>query len=900
MRLSAGQRLGPYELLSPLGAGGMGEVYRARDTKLGRDVAIKVLTVEVAQDPERLARFGREAHLLAALNHPNIAAIHGLEEEGAQPFLVLELVEGEDLAVRLKRGPIPVDEALEIAKQIAEALEDAHAKGIVHRDLKPANVKLTSDGKVKVLDFGLAKAYAGDTGTGASSADLSQSPTLARSGTLAGVILGTAAYMPPEQASGKTVDKRADIWAFGVVLFEMLTGRALFTGETVSEILASVIKEEPSWERLPADCPPAIAKLLRRCLRKRPRERLQDIGDARLELSDVLAGVPEDLESATPGTAVPRAAERRRIRERWAWAAVALVSSGLAALLALLHFAQVPAVRPAAHFVIEMPDGVSFSGFDPLAISPDGRFLAFTARPPNGNQSLLWIRPLESPAARPVPGTEGAESPFWSPDSGSVAFFAGPELKRIILSGGAAQKVCPLPLTGIAGGTWSPSGTIVFASGGSSASRLFAVAANGGEAKPLTTLDQSRGETGHTMPWFLPDGRRFLFMVGSPRPESGGLHAASLDSPGERRRILAQGGRFEYAPPGRLLFVRENTLLAQSFDWKRLEAKGEAVPVAQSVDSFAYVPSWGWFSASAGGVLAYMARGESNHQLAWLDRKGGRLGNVGKPAAYGQIVLSPDERRVAVEIPDAEGNNDIWLIELARAVASRLTFDPASEMDPVWSPDGRELVFARDRNGRRDIVRKSLSANETESLLLESPVDVYVKSWSGDGRFLVYVTNDAGKEATWALPLKGGGKPEPLLNTGFRIDQPQVSPDGRWLAYISEESGRWEVYVQPFRRAGEKLRVSPEGGGQPKWRGDGKELFYLSTDGRLMAVDVRPGEARIEVGLPTALFEAGRFAPDYYDYAVTADGQRFLMKVPVEKDAGRRIHVIINWPSLVR
>jgi Tol biopolymer transport system component len=874
----------------------MGEVWRATDTKLGRDVAIKVLPAEVGRDPERLSRFRREAHLLAALNHPNVAAIHGLEE-GAQPFLVLELVEGEDLAARLKRGAIPSDEALEIARQIAEALEEAHAKGIVHRDLKPANVKLTPDGRVKVLDFGLAKAFAGDDPT-TSSADVSQSPTLARSGTLAGVILGTAAYMPPEQASGKAVDRRADIWAFGVVLFEMLTGRPLFTGETASEILASVIKEEPSWEQLPQGCPPAIVKLLRRCLRKRPRERLQDIGDARVELTDAIAGVSEGPQT---GTADPTAAQamdrRRRMRERGAWAAAALASAGLVSLLALPHIGKAPAGAQAAHFVLEMPEGAFLTGFNPVAVSPDGRSLAFVAMPPGGTQSVLYVRPLDSLESRLLAGTEGAESPFWSSDSGSIAFFAGLEVKRISLSGGGAQRVCAVSAVNTEGGTWSATGTIVFASGFPNP-RLFAVPANGGEARPLTTLDESRGETSHTWPRFLPDGR-LLFAIGSRRPESSGWHVAFLDRPGGRRRISDQWGRPEYAPPGRLLFVRDHTLLAQPFDAKGLKVTGEAAPVAQSVDSFEYVREWGWISSSTSGVLAYVSQGDNSRQLVWLDRKGGRLGAVGKPALYGNIAMAPDEKSVAVEVADAKGLYDVWVIELARGIASRVTFDPANERDPVWSPDGHELVFSLDHGNARNLFRKSQLGNEPASLLMESKVLVFPKSWSPDGKYLVYVAEDAGKQAAWVRPMKGDGKPEALLDTGFLIDGTKVSPDGRWLAYISQESGRWEVYVQPFRRPGERVRVSPEGGGQPTWRGDGKELFYLSLDGRMMVAELRATEGRVEVGLPKALFEVGRFEPDFSDYGVTADGQRFLVKALPEKDATRRIHVIVNWPSLL-
>jgi Tol biopolymer transport system component len=894
-----GQTLSHYRITAALGAGGMGEVYRATDTNLDRDVAIKVLPPEVAEDPERLARFEREAHLLASLNHPNIAAIYGLEEAGGKPFLALELVEGEELKERLERGAIPVDEALEMAQQIAEALEEAHNKGIVHRDLKPANVKLTPDGKVKVLDFGLAKAWGGEAGSGGSSIDLSQSPTLARTGTLAGVILGTAGYMSPEQASGKAVDKRADIWSFGVVLFEMLTGPRLFTGETASEILASVIKEEPSWDALPDGCPPAVTRLLRRCLRKRPRERLQDIGDARLELEEVLAGTGEDAE-AEPDGGVASAVELRRLaRHRWAWAAVALVSAALTALVAFLHFTEVPEPRLAAHFVLDTPDALSFGNIDSTAVSPDGRHVAFAGVSPRGLRRL-WIRSLDSPEARPLSGTEDAVALFWSPDGRSIAFSAGGDLKKLALAGGTVQRICSLPHPSFAGGTWNGEGTIVFAAGAQSAS-LFSVAAAGGEAKPLTAHDESRAETGHWLPWFLPDGRHFLFDVGSTQEESAGVHVASIDAPAQRRRLLPGGTRVVYAS-GQLLFVRGGVLFAQPFDPGSLEVSSEPVPVADNVSYWSGWRDWGRFSASPGQVLSYRGGGgTSDAQLVWLDRNGERLGTVGEPGNYHQIALSPDERRVAVEIPDAEGQFDLWVMDVSRGVASRLTSDPANERDPVWSPDGQELAYGSFGVGDHGLFRKDLSG-EPASLIpggsgAKGETRPIPDSWSSDGKTLIYKT--LGGTTVWALPLEGGGEAEVVLNLEFILDEPQVSPDGRWLAYVSQESGAWEVYVQPFRRRGERVRISGDGGGQPKWRSDGQELFYAASDGRLMAVDVREGTAGPEVGLPTALFEIGNTDPTADTYGVSADGQRFLVRVPVQGDVEEKIHVVTNWTSLL-
>ena len=904
-----GKTLSHYRITAALGAGGMGAVYRATDASLGRDVAIKVLPPEVANDADRLARFKREAHLLASLNHPHIAAIYGLEEADGKPFLALELVEGEDLNQRLARGALPIDEALEIAEQIAEALEEAHNKGIVHRDLKPANVKLTPDGKVKVLDFGLAKAWAAETAEGRSSSpDVSHSPTMTKMGTEAGVILGTAGYMSPEQARGKPVDRRSDVWAFGVLVWEMLTGHALFGGDTATDVIAAVITKDPELDSLPLATPPVVRRLLSRCLRKDPRTRLPDIGAARLELQDLLAGISAEAEAPRP--AVDEAPVRqRRARERGAWVAVAVALAGISAWLFYERRSQAPEPRPAAHFVLDTPENLSFWEYSPISMSPDGRHIAFVAQSPDGSRPM-WIRSMDSAEARVLPGTSGSfGGHFWSPDSTSIAFAVEGELRKLALVGGTVQRVCALPrkgFEGFDGGAWSTRGTIVFASGGPQ-SRLYSVSETGGEARPLTTHDESREETTHSWPQFLPDGRHFLFQVASPKEGNSGLFVTSVETPSEKRRIRPEYSRFQLIP-GYLLFVQGNTLLAQRFDVRKLESSGEPVPIASSVATYTQAPNWGWYSASDSGRLAWLSGRGSEVGLEWVDRAGRRIGSLGEPGRYGQIVLSPDGRRVVAEIADKDDRYDLWMIDVARGVPSPLTSDPANERDPVWSPDGHDLVFSTDESGDQNLLRKSLQGSEPAAPLPggigQRPGERDIaKEWVREGNTLLYLT--LGPERTlWAVPLDGAGPPDALIR-GFGVDQPHVSPDGGWLAYISTESGRFEVYVQPFRRRGERMRVSANGGGQPRWRGDGKELFYMGLDGALMAVEVRSGATGLELGMPKTLvaakdLQAVLVGSDYNDYGVTADGQRFLVKRAVEGGERSRIHVLLDWPSVMR
>jgi eukaryotic-like serine/threonine-protein kinase len=816
-----------YRMIAKIGEGGMGEVYRALDTKLGREVAIKIIPETFARDADRMMRFAREARVLASLNHPHIAAIYGVEERA----LVMELVEGPTLAERIAQGPTSLEEALPIARQIADALEYAHEKGIVHRDLKPANIKLTADGQAKVLDFGLAKALSSDPVPGDNPAD---SPTLTMRATQAGVIMGTAAYMSPEQARGKTVDKRADIWAFGVVLYEMLTGARLFDGETVSDTLAHVLTKEPDWDRAPTQ----TRRLLRKCLEKDPKRRLRDIGDAW-----------ELLEEA---------AETQAIGPRhhwlpWAVAAVAILAT---AGLAVVHFRETSPQPVPMRFQIPAPDKTTFDGG--IALSPDGRRLAFVANGPDG-RGTVWVRSLDSIAAQALPGTEGAASDlFWSPDSRFLGFHVQGKLKKIEASGGQSQTLCETPGT-VVGGSWSQDGVIIFGSPGKG---LFRVPQAGGMATPLTALDESLGEVGHLLPWFLPDGRHFLYVTYTRKADDAANYLATLDSK-ERKRLADSKQAAAYAPPaagsgnGHLLFLRDGTLLAQALDAKRFELIGEPFPVAEQVGSYV---ARAFFSVSANGVLAYRSGSFANNsQLMWFDREGKSLGTLGLPADYyGGLALSPDGKRVAVGERDQAGKTDIWLLDLARNLHTRFTFD-ARSMKPVWSPDGNRLAFYSTRDRSESIYQKDSSGSGNEELLSKSgsPED-----WSPDERRLLYTFLDpkTNRRDLWVLPGPAGPsenhKPIPYLQTPFDKREGQFSPDGHLIAYASDESspGQYQIYVQSFPAGAGKFQVSTGAGGtQPKWRRDGKELFFVAADGKLMAVGVQTSP-KFEAMASKALF----------------------------------------------
>ncbi|MFN0096220.1 MAG: protein kinase domain-containing protein [Dehalococcoidia bacterium] len=885
--LTPGTRLGVYEVTARIGEGGMGQVFRATDTKLKRQVAIKVLPSSVATDADRLARFRREAEVLASLNHPNVAAIYGLEEhppagvgQAGVTALVMELIEGDDLSQRIARGAIPLDEALPIARQIAEGLEAAHERGIVHRDLKPANIKVRPDGTVKVLDFGLAKSL---DPAGASSSEATHSPTVTSPAmTQAGVILGTAAYMSPEQARGKGVDRRADVWAFGTVLFEMLTGRRAFDGDDVTETLANVINKEPAWDALPPSTPTHVRQTLRLCLKKSPRERVPDVGAVRLALDGAFESV---VSQSTPPTAASS-------RGRLPWIASLAVAVALVATMAppaLRHLREAPpAVPPEMRVEITTPASDAPLQF---ALSPDGRSLVFVAS--GDGPSRLWLRPLDRAEAQPLPGTEGATYPFWSPDSRSIGFFAGNALRRLEVGGGAPQLLTAVR-NSTAQGSWSADGTILFAhSGGAPVRRI---PATGGEVVEVTRLDPPN-HTGHRAPQFLPDGRHFLFYV-LGTPETSGLYLGSLDG-GTPARLTAADSAGGFLPPDHVVFVRQGTLVARRLDLSKGALTGDPVTLADRVGAEGIAR--GGFSVSAAGSVAYRAGGgRTPRLLTWVDRTGKVVGEAGEPDpnASAGLDLSRDGRRVAMW-RGVQGNADIWLMDLVRGGMTRLTFDGALDLGPVWSPDGTRIAFNSNRTGVYDLYVKPSNRSAAETRLVDSPYDKGVGDWSADGRWLVYSEESptTGNDL-WALDMHSQDPtPEVFANTPAQERHARLSPDGHWMVYSTNESSRFEVVVQPFPGAGGKWSVSTNGGLAPRWRADGKELYFVAPDATMMAVPVTASGTSFEAGTPMPLFATGLedgAVSGASEYAVARDG-RFLINRPVAQTTVAPITLILNW-----
>jgi Tol biopolymer transport system component len=885
MALSPDIRLGRYEIRSLIGEGGMGEVYLARDPKIGRDVAIKVLPAQFSADAERLARFEQEACAAGALNHPNVLAVHDVGQHDGAPFVVSELLEGETLREKLRGAPLPQRKAVDYASQIARGLAAAHERGIVHRDLKPENIFITSDGRAKILDFGLAKLRQGD-----GRQSQTEIPTR-RMDTDPGAVMGTVGYMAPEQVRGRRVDHRADIFSFGAVLYEMLTGRRAFRGESAADTLSAVLSEDPpALSESNRNVSPALERLVLHCLEKDPAARFHSANDLAFALEALSGATAVSGEQATPTHALAGRGVRRRELIAWGVAGAALLAALLALFLPSLRRAPQEAPAAATRFLINQPGKGEVIG--PPVISPDGRRVVLVVRDAVGRQSL-WLRPLDALDAQPLAGTEAGGLPFWSPDGRSIGFIAAGKLKKLDVSGGPAQTLSDAVSVG---GAWNRNGVIVFSR--SSTEGLYRIPAAGGTPEPLTTLDKSRNEYVHAWPYFLPDGRHFLYVAGTSPREKSAIFLGSLDSK-QPRLLLGVESSVAYAPPGFLLYAREGTLEARPFDADRLELTGEAVPVVRQI-GFTMGNARAHFSVSETGTLLYRNdTAAADTQLVWFDRAGKQLDTVGAAGHYSDIRLSPDGKRVAFQRLDMErGASDIWLIESARGTTSRLTFDPANDGDPVWSPDGGRIVFSSMREGLPNLYQKLSSGAGGEELLLKTEDAKFANDWSPDGRYILYTAMSRQSFDLWVLPLFGERRPEPFLRTDFQESSGRFSPDGRFVAYVSDESGRYEVYVQSFPASGGKWQVSNGGGASPRWRRDGRELFYLSADGKLMAVEVDGSSDRFEAGVPGPLFETlvGAISGDS-PYDVAADGRRFLVKVLVEEKAPAPVTVVLNWTA---
>jgi Tol biopolymer transport system component len=886
----------------------MGEVFRARDPRLGRDVAIKALSSVARADADRLARFQREAHILAALNHPHIAAIYGLEELGGAQFLVLELVEGGTLADRLRAGPLSLQEALPIARQVADALHAAHEKGIIHRDLKPANIALTQDGQVKVLDFGVAKTFA----------STDDAATVEQGRTEAGTVIGTAAYMSPEQTRGLSIDKRTDVWAFGCVLHEMLSGRPPFRGGTTSDTIVAVLNQDPDWTELAPHAPPRIQWLVRRCLQKDSKRRLHDIADARIELDDALAGEPAGLAERSGERAATGRVGRR---ERLAWIAATTVLAVLVGALALRRLppADAPDVRVYQSSIL-LSDQLRVTGQDPggrFALSPDGRHLALVASDASG-QSMLWLRPLDGLVAQPLAGTEGASVPFWSPDSRSIAFVVRPSelaggshsvLKKVDITGGHALTLAEVSFG--APGAWSPDGVILFTPSGNAP--LHRISSSGGTSSAVTALDTAKGEVQHSYPSFLPDGRHFLFSTlgstsaGATAP--GGVYVGDLEAAGAPRLLVEGASHARYAN-GYLVYLEGATLFAQSFDPERLELAGEPVHVVDQVQRAALsgIGLSGAFTISNTGTLAYQASTLLRSRLAWFDRTGRQIREVGDPDDYEDLALSPDGTHAAVSVLDpSRVTRDLWIYDVDRGFRERFTSEPSDELAPVWSTDGKRLIFSALRGGSIRLFQKPAGGSDAERTLPADDLGLgrFAASWSRDGRFVLYVAGGRviGRSDLWVLPLDGTDKPHAFVDSQFVETQGQFSPDGRWVAFMSNTSGVPEIYVTPFPNPGDKIRVSTASGGWPRWRQDGREIFYLEGGRRMMAAALDGSGSGFRVGKVEPLFPV-RTRPmtrlDAFPYDVTADGQRFLINTFVDDARPGAITLVVNWPEALK
>lgn len=942
MPLAPGTQLGPYEIIGPLGAGGMGEVYRARDSKLGREVALKVLPAAFAADTERMARFRREAQVLASLNHPNIAAVYGLEDgdagadnspavhpdpnsssramifSGIPPALVMELVEGPTLAERLKMRRLELEDSLPIARQIAEALEAAHDRGIIHRDLKPANIKIRPDAVVKILDFGLAKAVQGDP----TSSDLQNSPTISHLTTMAGTILGTAAYMSPEQAKGKPLDRRTDVWSFGCVLFEMLSGKQAFTGETSTDILADVIRGEPRWQELPANTPPRLAELLRRCLQKDAKQRLQAIGEARIAIEQTAAEITVAANSLTesmapannpasgvyaaalgaseiisaPAAAIPVPASRSALP----WI-LALFFAGLAAWFAYNYFSHLPEPSSAIVAQILPPDGEAFAltGNDtgPPVLSADGRYLAFVSV--KDGIRRLWIRPLNDPKPQMIANSDGATEPFWSPDSHSVAYFASGKMYRVDISGGASRLVTDA--TNSRGGAWAPNGIILYAP--SPALGLWTVPDSGGPGQAFSKSDPIVHTPNRRWPQFLPDGKHFIcFARSDVSATESGVFVGSLDG-GPLKLLLHADSSAIYAPPGYLLYIQGGVLVAQQFDLRALSVSGEPLPLARHAEVNAIVYR-GIVTASGSGLLLYAtgSGAQGSYSMQWTDREGNVLGTIGDTAEYSDPRISHDGQKLAVSIDTGEGGNNIWVFDLVHGTRNRVTFGNGINGGSAWSPDDKSLIFSSSRSGTYQMYEQPVDGSGEAHRVTDGNATEVTGSWSRDGKYLAYTVpnSGSGNNQIWLLPLSGDRKPHPFLQASYDVLNPVISPDSKWLAFASNETGHNEVYVVPLAGGAGKWQVSSGGGVEPRWSDAGDEISYLSADGDLMLAEIKPSSNSIGVGNISKIFHVGETSTlSIFRYDFSPDGKRFLVLATGAQTDSDPLTLVTNWTALL-